>query len=192
MPSWPDLISAVGSEIAEHAEGSGVIFGHSLGAALALEVTAWLERRAGWRPALLVVSGTAPLPGARGARPRASSLVEDSQLIAWLRRIGGTPAEVLADPELTALALLALRADLDLVSQAPLVPSTVDVPVLAVGGVDDVSELELATWAGCTRGQCETVLLPGDHFYLQDDPEQVLVLIAHQLATTQRKAGALP
>jgi hypothetical protein len=90
--------------------------------------------------------------------------------VAELRRLGGTPPEVLAHPELMQLVLPLLRADFAVVEtyahrEAP----PLDCPVTAFGGVDDedASEAPMDAWRAQTRGAFALHMLPGGHFYLK-------------------------
>ena len=82
-----------------------------MGALLAFEVVRELERRGGDILAL-IVSGC-PAPHLRATRTNPAPRT-DAELVDQLRSWGGTPAELLDDPEFMALALRPLRADLAL------------------------------------------------------------------------------
>lgn len=143
------------------------LFGHSMGGLLAFELARELRRRR--LPALrhLFVSATAsPSPVPAG---RALHLFTDDQLVAELRRLGGTPLAVFREPEILGLLLPVLRADLTLChthhhrDESPLA-----CPITAIGGRDDltVPSEELLGWAAHTSGPFERMVLPGGHFYL--------------------------
>lgn len=83
------------------------LFGHSMGAKLAFELSKGLGRRV----VHLFVSA-ASAPDVRAPHPMAE--LPRAEFISELRRIGGTPEEVLADDEVMDLFLPVLRADLRL------------------------------------------------------------------------------
>jgi medium-chain acyl-[acyl-carrier-protein] hydrolase len=149
------------------AEHEVVIFGHSLGALLGFELARELRRARLGAPKLLIVSGrNAPGTG----RPLALHQLDDRRLVAEVQSIyGGIPPQILNEPELLALTLPVLRADLtvnetyELGDEEPL-----DCPLRAYGGDDDphVGKVGLESWARHTRADFAWEQYPGDHFYL--------------------------
>jgi medium-chain acyl-[acyl-carrier-protein] hydrolase len=143
------------------------IFGHSMGALLGFELARELRRRELPRPELLVVSGR-NAPGA--GRKLELHQLSDRKLIDEVQRIyGGIPQAILDEPELLALTLPVLRADLTinetyvLGDEPPL-----DVPIRAYAGLDDphVGKAGLERWAEFTSASFESAQHEGDHFYL--------------------------
>jgi surfactin synthase thioesterase subunit len=161
------------------------IFGHSLGAIIGAEVALALHRSTGRQPVHLFVSGCQPLSAV--ADPGNRHLWPDPELLALLRDLNGTPAELLENREFTALLLRAFRADLGLIANyrhrlhAPL-----DIPVTAISGRDDptVASADLHGWSEITRGPSSVVTFPGDHFYLRAEQAALLRTISAHLATT--------
>lgn len=143
------------------------IFGHSLGALLGFELARELRRRALPSPKLVIVSGrNAPGSG----RPLALHKLSDRELVAEVQSIyGGIPPQILNEPELLALTLPVLRADLS-VNETHILreDEPLDCPLLAFGGDDDphVGKAGLAAWAEHTRASFAWEQCPGDHFYL--------------------------
>ncbi|NVB42289.1 thioesterase [Pseudenhygromyxa sp. WMMC2535] len=144
-----------------------VVFGHSLGSLLAFETMRELRRTQRPLPHALVVSGRrAPGTG------RALSLhqLPDREFIKEVQRVyGGIPQQLLAEPELLALTLPALRGDLSInetyeFSEQP----ALDVPLRALGGTDDPHVLasELQAWGRQTSASFSWAQHEGDHFYL--------------------------
>jgi medium-chain acyl-[acyl-carrier-protein] hydrolase len=144
-----------------------VLFGHSMGALLAFELARSLRRRDLALPAHLVVSGArAPhLP----RRTRELHRLPDMALVAELRRLGGTPVEVLDHDGLLELVLPTLRADLTVCETYVYAPEPpLDCPVSAWRGRfdSDVDERELEVWAEHTSAGFDTRIFPGGHSYL--------------------------
>lgn len=158
------LARAIEPLLADHALA---IFGHSLGALLGFELARELRRQQLPTPKVLIVSGrNAPGSG------RALKLhkLDDRELVAEVQRIyGGIPKQILDEPELLALTLPVLRADLavnetySLAEEDPL-----DCPLRAFGGIDDphVGCTGLEAWARHSNTSFATAQCPGDHFYL--------------------------
>jgi surfactin synthase thioesterase subunit len=152
-----------------------VLFGHSVGALIAFELARRLQARGLPGPVALVVSAhRAPhLP----AEPRTAHRLSDDEILQQLRRLGGTPAELLVHPELLALVLPALRADFEMheryrhVAGPPL-----EIPLVAFGGQDDdeVGLAGLRAWSrhGAAGFLCR--VFPGDHFYVESQRHPLL------------------
>jgi medium-chain acyl-[acyl-carrier-protein] hydrolase len=160
------------------------IFGHSLGALIGTEVALTLHRTTGRQPLHLFVSGCRALHEI--ADPLNRHLWSDADLLALLRDLNGTPAELLASPEFARLLLRAFRADLALLAQYRYQPGCRwDVPITAFGGSDDptVDPAELHAWAEITNGPYHVITFPGDHFYLRQHQAALLRTITTHLVT---------
>ena len=158
------------------------LFGHSMGAAVGFEVTRLLRREGGPRPAHLFVSGRSA-PQLRKPQRHAYKLPE-AEFIEELRRLKGTPAEVLEHPELMQLLLPLVRADFELIQTYTAADEPpLDVPLTAFGGLmdEDVSRECLEAWGAQTTRAFGYRMLPGDHFYLTANQHLLLPLLAQQL-----------
>lgn len=169
------LVAQIATAIEPYLEAPFALFGHSMGALLAYELSRALRRRRSREPIHLIVSGReAPhIPSARMA-PRDAS---DQAFIEVLQRLNGTPPEALAHPELSRLFLPIVRADLEAHEDYTHDPGDpLDCPITAFGGVDDpeVSHADLDAWRHHTRRPFAMRLFPGDHFFLRHEPTPVL------------------
>jgi medium-chain acyl-[acyl-carrier-protein] hydrolase len=140
-------------------------FGHSVGACMAFEAARQLRSVDGRLAVHLFVSGRGS-PKFASAEPQARPPL-DRDLLAILRRFGGTPAAVMQRPELIAALLPALRADLALVAGYAVDPEDrITCPITAFAGADDVTHSgSLQSWSDFTRGKFRTCIFPGGHFY---------------------------
>ncbi|MFI9804302.1 thioesterase II family protein [Streptomyces sp. NPDC052301] len=169
-----------------------VLFGHSMGAAVAYETVRRLAVT-GRPPAALVVSGQpAPHRTRGGALHRAT----DAELLADLGRLGGTAADVLANPALLEALLPAVRADYRLIeTYRPLPGGPPSVPVTVLYADDDpeVTAEEAAAWAEATTARYEAAVFTGGHFYLEAQRDRVLARVLEAVrAALPATAAAWP
>jgi medium-chain acyl-[acyl-carrier-protein] hydrolase len=169
------------------------IFGHSMGALVAYELTVELERAAEQTadrgacpvPVHLFVSGRRP-PDELHDGERIHGLADEPFLDAMQRHYGGVPDVVRQEPELLALFLPGLRADVHVFeSYAPLTERRVQCPVRVYGGATDRRprpEL-LPGWQRTAEREISVRTFPGDHFYLNEAyPDLVADIAAHWAA----------
>ena len=156
-----------------------------LGTPVAFELARRLRAEGAPAPTHLFVSGhRAPqLPNPRS--PLAH--LPDAEFLDELRtRYDGVPAEVLRHPDLMALLLPCLRADLALVedyrcrTEEPLA-----CPIAAYGGEDDpvANEAELAAWQLQTCGVFTLTRFAGTHFFIRSAREELLAALARELTS---------
>ena len=93
--------------------GDYAVYGHSLGALIGFELVREIRRREGTAPVHLIVSGcNAPdlLRDDDGQPPVWE--MSDEEVVGLLRRLGGTPEQILADRSILRLILRPFRGDL--------------------------------------------------------------------------------
>jgi len=159
-----------------------------MGALLSYETAAKLNTQGAAGPVHMVVSGYRA-PYLPGRHPPVHHL-PDSDILAKVRRLGGTPEEVLGSPEAMELFLPALRADLAVCEtyvyrpQEPLACS-----IAAFGGMDDaeVSREDLASWRSVTTESFSLHMFPGGHFFLHRAESVVLNELAQNLRHVLRR-----
>lgn len=188
--AMPELVAAIVAEVEFSAPY--VLFGHSLGAGIAYEVTLALRELGAALPQALILSSFA----APDRQRRDSELagLDDQALIAELEeQFGPLPEELREDPDWLELAIGTLRADLRIVddyrpSQAEALPC----PLLVLGGSDDqmVSEADLSAWSSRTTGDFRLRMSPGGHFHFREDSNDFHSYLADQLL--RFAGGAVP
>jgi len=177
-----ETAARVAGELAPVLPARFTVFGHSMGAVLALELARELRRQIGREPACLVVSG-APSSGWADRDKRYQDL-DDAGLRADLEAMGGTDAELLRDPEAWELIRPVVRADLLMCDRYRLAPGKpLDCPIVAYGARDDVSShaWSLQSWREHTTGRFEQRMFPGDHFYFQRIPQAFVMDLVRRL-----------
>lgn len=159
-----------------------VLFGASMGTLIAFELARVLATTSIGPPAkLLVAAHRAPhLPDPGPELHR----LPDATFFEELRRLHGTPDEVLAHLELRALLLPLLRADFTLCETYRFRPGALlPCPIVAFGGVEDaeVTREDLTGWREQTRGTFTLRMMSGDHFFLQRSREALISAISEEL-----------
>jgi medium-chain acyl-[acyl-carrier-protein] hydrolase len=101
-----------------------------------------------------------------------------------LRRLNGTPSEVLENEELLQLMLPTLRADFELLQRYEYAEEPpFSFPITAFGGLQDneVSREDLEAWRVQTTGKFILRNFPGDHFFLHSDRARLLWAMSQEL-----------
>lgn len=147
------------------------LYGHSVGALVAFELARRLRRDDGVLPARLFVAAmSAPqLPRDQEQRHR----LPDREFVDELRRLGGTPEEMLRDDRLLQVLLPAIKADFALSERYVYrAEPALECPISGFGGLHDpqVSPHELAGWEHHTRSDFRLRMLPRDHFFVEAPP----------------------
>lgn len=165
------------------------LFGHSFGALTSFAVADVLKQQHNLEPVHMFVSGaSAPYSEMRLNHPKRSEL-SDEEFLRWMTSIGGTPPELLSNPEVMKLFLPALRADLWLVESyrcnKPEQPF-LSCPVTCFDGKDDIPH-DLQAWKEVTSGEFMVKMLDGAHFYLKEASNEKILLdyITKQLETSE-------
>jgi surfactin synthase thioesterase subunit len=171
----PECLHQLGYDIADAVAQLGdlpiALFGHSMGAVVALETARALEER-GIHVAHLFASGSrnAPLPG-----PEEFADDDDDAVAARLVGLGGTDPELAEDPFFQELVLPYILSDGRMFHAydnrtGPLLHC----PITTIVGDND-PDADLRPWPELTDGGFQEHVLPGDHFYLVPYPPYALL-----------------
>ncbi|BFU46062.1 thioesterase II family protein [Krasilnikovia sp. MM14-A1004] len=161
---------------AAHQRPRTVLFGHSMGAAVAYEAALALEQQGETGCAELFVSCRC----APGLRPAGRTPQTEEEILRSVRRFGGTPAVLLDDPQYRAILVSLLRHDYRLNgSYRRMAPAPVRMPVTAVWSRDDptVTADMVEPWREYTTGRFRREIVEGGHFYLVPHLARVVELV---------------
>lgn len=175
---FTDLRTLVGAFLpvmAEYLDRPFAFFGHSMGGAIAFELSRRLRQDYGVEPRHLFISGRrAPhLPDAE----RPIHALPEPEFKEALRRLNGTPAEILEHPEMMEMLTPLLRADIS-VSETYKCESrpSLTCPLTVFGGLrdwqDDAAGLEV--WREHTVGAFNRRMFDGDHFFINTAQSELL------------------
>ena len=178
------LVESLAEGLFPYLDRPFAFFGHSLGAIVSFELALKLQRERGKLPIHLFVSGRrAP------SIPRQHPITynrPDDEFVEELKRLNGTPKEILEHSELMQLMLPVLKADFEISetykdSGEPLRGC----PITAFGGKQDqeVPPHFLEAWQKHTTGPFKHRMLPGDHFFLHASEQLLLAALNQQLCS---------
>jgi len=159
-----------------------VTFGHSLGALVSFEFVRRLRRHGDPLPRHIFVSGRAA-PQVH-LRDEPVHHLPDDEFVEAVSQFRATSPEVLANPDLLALVLPALRADFALSEQyRHVAESPLPRPITAFYGIGDpsVRKEDVLAWETQTCAAWSARAMPGDHFFLRPSLHRLLAEIGASL-----------
>ena len=176
------LATALAPAITGELDVPYALFGHSMGSLVAFELARELRRRGAGEPCVLFASG-GPSPRLTRRRVPLHGATDD-EVIAGLRRLGGLPGEVEAEPRLLTAFLPTIRADFEVYETYEYRPEQrLSCPVVAFTGSEDdsVAKDRVLPWEQETTGPFQCHVLPGGHFFLRTAQQALLELVDRAL-----------
>jgi medium-chain acyl-[acyl-carrier-protein] hydrolase len=173
-PLVAELADAILAREGESGPGAGgyAVYGHSLGALVGFELLREIRRRGGPDPVHFIVSGCSAPQLSSGETVRVSEL-SDAEIVDLLRRLGGTPGWMLADPTVLRMILPPFRADFSVKENYRYEPQPpLDVPITALAATDDprADAESVSGWRDQTTRRFEQHLFTGGHFAVLEQP----------------------
>ncbi len=169
------LIEPLLNEIADYTREPYVMYGHSLGSRVCFELIRQLSVNNMSLPQHFIASGS-KAPHSQRDRKVTYNLPHD-EFVEELRRMNGTPEEVLQNKELLEMLLPLLRADFAIaeVYQAEALMKY-DCPVSVFGGKadKDVPIEKLKDWQAHFNPLIDIQTFPGGHFFIESDRDLVI------------------
>lgn len=176
------LVETLAREIRPYTDKPFALFGHSMGAIISFELARLLYEERRLEPAHLFASGCRA-PQMRTTDHHTYDWPE-AEFIEDLRRLNGTPQEVLEHPELMKLILPLLRADFEMIqTYSYAAGQPLKCPITAFGGLQDheVRREHLEGWREQTTAAFTFRLFPGDHFFIHSSQALILRVLAQDL-----------
>jgi medium-chain acyl-[acyl-carrier-protein] hydrolase len=177
------LVDAIGQALLPRMDRPFVFFGHSMGAMIGFELARYLRRQGRRLPRHLFVSGRRA-PQIIDPSPHTYDLPE-AEFIKELRRLNGTPTEVLEHADLMSLMMPILRTDFAVCQTYEYKPGPpLDCPISAYGGVQDpqVPKDYLEGWKEQTSALFTLKMFPGDHFFIHSDQALLLRALSQEIS----------
>ncbi|WP_410575602.1 thioesterase II family protein [Amycolatopsis sp. cmx-4-61] len=165
---WDELLADALAAIGPVLDKPYHLFGHSMGALVAFELTAQAELSGARTPdALIVSSCEAPSNWPEHLELPPTAHDTDEELVRWVTEEGRLPEEVGEEPELMEIALEILRADLRAAEDYRYPGTILRTPIeFAFGDADPhITPGVVERWRRLTAGEFTATRLPGGHFY---------------------------
>ncbi|SHJ15824.1 thioesterase II family protein [Aquimarina spongiae] len=166
-------------------DGPYALFGHSMGAMLAYELTTKIATQGLEGPQHIFFSGRA-VPHIKMREDKKYHLLDEENFKKQVRKLGGTPPEFFKHPELLELFLPLLRNDFMLAatdySNREIVPHSCNITVF-LGKEEDMTHEQADGWKLHTEGVCSIHYFNGGHFFLNQYAKEMVELMNTTLIT---------
>jgi medium-chain acyl-[acyl-carrier-protein] hydrolase len=181
--NFPTLLDALGPALLPYLDMPYALFGHSMGSLISFELAHYLHQmQYSHMPIYLFVSGHAA-PQIPDPDPPTYHL-PDSEFIEELRRLEGTPEELLQNTEFLQLLIPLLRADFALCDTYKYIHGkALNCPISAFGGLQDPETPHdgISAWQIQTSGLFQSRFFEGDHFFIQKQQTALLQALSQDL-----------
>ncbi|AEY65961.1 thioesterase domain-containing protein [Clostridium sp. BNL1100] len=156
-----------------------VLFGHSMGSSIVLELAQKILKNKKTEPLHLFISGRCPPALYKNCKKIYD--LPDEKFIHEVYELGGTPKEVFENKELRHLFLPILRSDYKLVEEYDYIEKDekLSCDITVFNGKDDkMTSLEgMKRWEDFTYGKTDIIEFDGGHFFLHNQMEQIMNII---------------
>lgn len=184
--SMKDLVPQLANGLMGLLDRPYAFYGHSLGARTAFETVRALRRSAYGQPFHLFV-GACQAPQIPWPHSHMHHLDESAFLAEVQKRYGGVPSQIMDDPDVRALLLPAMRADIAMLETYEYLPEQpLACAITAFGGAQDrmVTQSSVDDWRYQTSADFRVMMFAGDHFFMQSSRTSLLESIAADMKQT--------
>lgn len=193
VDTMAELVNQLSTNLAAVLDKPYILFGHSMGGAVAYELYQAIARKGLPLPEHLVVSAIeAP------SRSHSGSLhqQDDNALITELRRLNGTQVDLETVPELATMLLPLMRNDYRLIEtytpELPTEPIGRPITVMVGDTDNELAPGDAEAWQQETTREFELLTFRGGHFYLTCERQAVVQALINIFRRTRRSPPAWP
>lgn len=174
ISSMPVLVNTLHKNILPLLDKPFIFFGHSNGALICFELSRSLRHEKIYVPERIILSAKCP-PHIPSGKERISQL-PDTEFLAELEDMSGTPKDILQNKELMALLMPMLRADFALSENVVYEEDILlKCPATLFYGLQDKITLDqIMAWQDLFLEPVQTVMFSGGHFFIEDQRDQIL------------------
>ena len=171
ITSFESALEDTVEQIRKHLTGSDyVIYGHSMGAMLALGAVNELGKN-NEGPKAIVVTGNA---GPGTYEPTMRSHLGHEEFVEELINLGGFPIEVIENEELFEMFEPILRADFKIAeTNYKFQEIQIEIPIYTVMGNEEKNNEKIRNWEVFANSTLESEILPGDHFFIHEHAQKI-------------------
>ncbi|PKF74856.1 thioesterase II family protein [Chryseobacterium sp. PMSZPI] len=164
-----------------------IIYGHSMGAILGLEICQIMENN-GDAPKYFIPTG---FPGPKIKKNLPISELPRTDFFAEVRKLGGLSDEVMEIEELLDFFEPLLRADFGLLenNENRTFNGKIQTPIYAVMGKDEQYALNIRNWQNYTTAGCECQIVKGNHFFINQHFNYLAQIIKNAMDTATAKSN---
>ncbi len=159
-------------------------FGHSMGGNIAFHLCHKLKLESEVAPKYLFLSGSSP-PDVIEGYPGIDSLTDDEFWEA-IKRLSGTPKELLHNAELMRLMLPVFKADYETLKSGREYLDSLEIPLVLIRGNRDnsISASEIKSWEKFSNARSTMHEFNGGHFYLHRLERELLSCLSSYIASS--------
>ncbi len=181
--SVPDAVDDLFNVIKHDLDQPYAIFGHSMGAMMAFELTHKLIDLGFAPPVQLFMSGRGA-PHVKREDAITYHLLPFQRFKHEMIKMGGTSPEFFEQPELLKIFFPILRNDLRLAETVACREETIPLPsdiTVLVGDTEDLNDSQVKGWYEHTSKTCRIHYIPGDHFFINHQGSDIVQIINNSL-----------
>jgi len=183
VSSWSTLIALLAEALEPLLDMPYAFFGHSMGTLISFELARHLRRTGNHAMPLRLFMSAHRAPQLPDPDPPTYHLPE-TEFIEELRRLQGTPEEILQHEEILRLLIPLLRADFCLCeTYAYQQESPLACPITAFGSLQDaeVTRESVMAWKAQTSRAFKVRFFAGDHFFVNTAQHSLWQMLARDL-----------
>ncbi|MBE5096681.1 thioesterase [Bacillus thuringiensis] len=181
--SLDKAIEDIYSQIKPYLHKPFIFFGHSMGSLLAYELAYKVKQLNGVNPFHMFLSG-GKTPQGYANENKKIHLFPNEEFKNEIKQMGGTPQEILDNPELLDIFIPILKSDFKIIENYIFSSDNFkfdcNITVLH-GRKDDISEEEILRWKLYTKKNCNIVPFEGGHFFINECTESIVKLINQEI-----------